>query len=127
MILSTATITGGIFLNNSATATQWKKYINEGYNISSKLNKDSINSEKATLIYDVNNKVIKELNTQGNYKVTNSNVNKYLAKGFVAVEDKRFYEHHGVDSYSLLRAVVQKIKGGGLQGGSTITQQLVEY
>lgn len=125
-ILSTATITGGIFLNNSATATQWKKYINEGYNISSKLNKDSIDSEKATLIYDVNNKVIKELNTQGNYKVTNSNVNKYLAKGFVAVEDKRFYEHHGVDSYSLLRAVVQKFKGGGLQGGSTITQQLVK-
>ena len=41
-------------------------------------------------------------------------------------EDRRFYEHSGIDPVGLLRAVVNDLRGGATQGGSTITQQLVK-
>lgn len=50
-----------------------------------------------------------------------------LQRAIVAVEDRRFYEHHGVDFKGLARALVQNVKSGGYsQGGSTITQQLAK-
>ena len=50
-----------------------------------------------------------------------------LAQAIVAVEDERFYEHHGIDSIGLGRAVLYDISNACLcQGGSTITQQLVK-
>ena len=51
----------------------------------------------------------------------------YLPKAFVAIEDRRFYYHFGVDPVGLLRAVVNDVAGrGGMQGGSTLTQQLAK-
>ncbi len=44
----------------------------------------------------------------------------------IAVEDRRFYSHHGVDLKGITRALVAMAKGGQIQGGSTITQQLVK-
>ena len=43
----------------------------------------------------------------------------------LAIEDARFYEHSGIDYYGVVRALVNNILGGSLEGGSTITQQLV--
>ncbi|HTZ67238.1 MAG TPA: transglycosylase domain-containing protein, partial [Roseiarcus sp.] len=51
----------------------------------------------------------------------------YLPKAFVAIEDKRFYEHHGVDPLGMSRALIRDvIGGGGVEGGSTLTQQLAK-
>lgn len=52
----------------------------------------------------------------------------YLPKAFVAIEDRRFYLHHGIDPAGIARAVVQNVmhRGGGVQGGSTLTQQLAK-
>jgi penicillin-binding protein 1A len=51
----------------------------------------------------------------------------YLPKAFIAIEDRRFYDHHGVDPFGIARAVVANILRRGLsQGGSTITQQLAK-
>lgn len=48
-----------------------------------------------------------------------------LIQGFIASEDARFFEHHGVDVAGIARAVWEDIKAGGfVQGGSTITQQI---
>ncbi len=47
-----------------------------------------------------------------------------LIKAFLAVEDKRFYKHWGVDMQGVMRALVRNLWDGTLQGGSTITQQL---
>ncbi|HUQ88850.1 MAG TPA: PBP1A family penicillin-binding protein [Vicinamibacterales bacterium] len=47
-----------------------------------------------------------------------------LQHAFVAVEDHRFFMHPGVDPIALGRAVFRNIRGGSLQGGSTLTQQL---
>ncbi len=51
----------------------------------------------------------------------------YVWRAFVAAEDKRFFEHPGVDALGILRAVRINLQAGGSsQGGSTITQQLVK-
>ena len=51
----------------------------------------------------------------------------YLPKAFVAIEDRRFYSHFGVDPVGIGRAVLRNITGRGtMQGGSTLTQQLAK-
>src|SRR3984893_16668037 len=51
----------------------------------------------------------------------------YLPKAFVAIEDRRFYSHLGIDPQAILRALIRNITGGGMvQGGSTLTQQLAK-
>jgi penicillin-binding protein 1A len=51
----------------------------------------------------------------------------YVPKAFIAIEDRRFYEHYGVDPYGIARALVANILHRGVtQGASTITQQLAK-
>ncbi len=55
------------------------------------------------------------------------NIPLYVQKSFLAAEDKRFYEHKGVDERGLIRAMVSNLaRPGRPQGGSTITQQVVK-
>jgi penicillin-binding protein 1A len=49
-----------------------------------------------------------------------------VRNAFVAIEDRRFYTHWGVDPRGMLRAAWNNARGGGTQGGSTITQQLAK-
>ena len=51
----------------------------------------------------------------------------YLPKAFVAIEDRRFYDHFGVDPVGIVRAIRARRTGGGaVEGGSTLTQQLAK-
>ncbi len=50
----------------------------------------------------------------------------YIAQATIAIEDKNFYHHFGLDYLGILRALINNIQGKSLQGGSTITQQLVK-
>jgi penicillin-binding protein 1A len=51
----------------------------------------------------------------------------YLPKAFIAIEDRRFYQHHGIDPIGLIRAIVANLLHRSIsQGGSTITQQLAK-
>jgi penicillin-binding protein 1A len=54
-------------------------------------------------------------------------LNPLTPAAFVAIEDRRFYSHWGIDPRGIARALVADLKGGGVrQGGSTITQQLAK-
>ena len=92
---------------------------------------DVVASGQATIVYDNAGNEIDQ------YVTTNSNripvpsldmLPDYLGKAFVALEDERFYQHNGIDFYSIGRAGFQfvKTKGEEKQGGSTITQQLLK-
>ncbi|RED76870.1 transglycosylase domain-containing protein [Cohnella phaseoli] len=51
----------------------------------------------------------------------------HMQQAIVAVEDKRYYDHTGVDAFGIIRAAFRNVKeGGAAQGGSTITQQLAK-
>lgn len=67
--------------------------------------------------------------TRGSFrgqKLTQADMPTHLAQAIVAIEDRRFYEHHGIDLRGLARALWRNIRGGGVrEGGSTITQQYV--
>lgn len=52
---------------------------------------------------------------------------KHVTGAFLAIEDRRFYTHWGVDPRSIARAVWSNLTGGRTQGGSTITQQLAKF
>lgn len=81
-----------------------------------------------TVIYDKDENVISEINVS-NYKYVDiENVSKWVQEGYIAVEDKRFKVHNGIDYKALARAVVVMVKNGGeaTQGGSTITQQVLK-
>ncbi|MEO7257386.1 MAG: biosynthetic peptidoglycan transglycosylase, partial [Sphingomicrobium sp.] len=56
-----------------------------------------------------------------------ANLNPLTPAAFVAIEDRRFYRHWGIDPRAIGRAVVANMSAGGVrQGGSTITQQLAK-
>ena len=57
--------------------------------------------------------------------VTYEEISPYVLQGTVDTEDVRFYEHTGVDIPGIARAFVNNLRGGDLEGASTITQQLV--
>jgi len=64
----------------------------------------------------------------GGREVTLNELPKYLPQAFIAIEDHRFYSHWGIDPIGIARAVVKNVirVGGGIQGGSTLTQQLAK-
>ncbi len=55
-----------------------------------------------------------------------NDVPPHVVDALIAVEDNRYYSHHGIDPRGIARAVYTIVSGGGLQGGSTLTQQLVK-
>ncbi|SMO73579.1 transglycosylase domain-containing protein [Melghirimyces algeriensis] len=81
----------------------------------------------ASTVYDVNGKPVTKLGSINKEYVKMEDVKsrKLIEETFISVEDRRFYEHNGVDFRSILRAVVTNVmEGRKAQGGGTITMQL---
>jgi len=88
-------------------------------------NKDKISVHETSKVYDRNGTLMGELSLQKSDPVNSEDIPKLLKEAFVATEDKRFYEHSGVDLWSIGRAAVKDIMARSkVEGGSTITQQL---
>lgn len=91
---------------------------------------DVVATGQATIVYDaVGNEIDQYVSTNSNrIEVSMEEVPKHLGQAFVAIEDKRFYQHNGIDFKGMVRAGYQFIKTGGdeAQGASTITQQLLK-
>ncbi len=80
-----------------------------------------------SVIVDQNGAVIAELSGDEKRKIiTLEDMAEYLPKAYVAMEDERFYQHHGVDIKRTAGAILQTLLGNSSYGGSTITQQLVK-
>lgn len=77
-----------------------------------------------TTIYDADGNVLTQYYIQNRRSVSLDEISDYVKKGTVDTEDRRFYEHDGIDTQSILRAVYVQLLGGS-EGASTITQQLV--
>lgn len=91
-----------------------------------------VNVDQTLAAYDDNDKFIASLHGKENYqKVSSEEIPKNLKNAIVAIEDERFYEHNGVDARRILGALANDAvylvtRKGGLQGASTLTQQLVK-
>lgn len=92
------------------------------------LSKDDFIMKEDTVVYDSNGKKVGSVNA-GSYKYVSINdISPYIYDGYIAVEDKRFKTHGGVDLVATMRAGVSLLKHNMeiTQGGSTITQQVIK-
>jgi penicillin-binding protein 1A len=81
----------------------------------------------SVLILGDNGATLTTRGDMGGAAVPLSELPDYVPNAFVAIEDRRFYSHHGVDPLGIARALVADvIRHGASQGGSTITQQLAK-
>ena len=85
----------------------------------------AVNRTPAIVIEDRNGREIAARGARYGEKVSVADLPPYLVKAFLSTEDRRFYEHRGVDIRGTFRALLANIRHGGIvEGGSTITQQL---
>ena len=85
--------------------------------------------EESTIIYDRNGVELYEISGDIRRRwISLDEVSPYLKNATIAVEDANFYKHPGIDFKGIIRAVIVNLasKGERVQGGSTITQQLIK-
>jgi len=84
--------------------------------------------EQSTQVFDINDRLIAEINEdEGRICVSFDEVSPFFTSAVIAIEDVRFYEHKGVDLKGTIRAFLNNMAcASSIQGGSTITQQLVK-
>lgn len=81
----------------------------------------------ASIIYDRSGEEASRISLNDIEEVGFEDIAEFMTQAIVAVEDKRFFEHDGMDLRGILRAVMTNLGAGGtVQGGSTITQQLAK-
>ena len=85
-----------------------------------------ISFDRSIVFYDANSNVILE-QSNGKAIVNIAEIPKHTKNAFIAIEDKRFYKHKGIDYKGLFRATLSNIKSMSFkQGASTISQQLIK-
>ena len=80
--------------------------------------------EQASKLYSHDGRLLAEIGIERRTPVSIDALPEYVPQAFVAVEDKRFYEHQGIDARGIARAITGILTGQNRGGGSTITQQL---
>ena len=87
----------------------------------------STSNPQSTLIYDRNGKLLYDIFDKKNQSfIPLSSIPKYAQEATIAIEDKNFYQHGAVDLRGIARAAVSIALHKQIQGGSTLTQQLVK-
>ncbi len=88
---------------------------------------ESFKPSSVTRIYSADNTILAEIFAEKRDPVPLSQIPVYLKKAIVAIEDKNFYSHSGVDLKGIARAAIKDVKAGKfVEGASTITQQLAK-
>ncbi len=87
----------------------------------------SFERQSSITILDANGKVLTRYGEIKGNSVDINEIPQTLIQAVMAIEDRRFYSHFGIDLLGLMRAMVVNVQAGGVvQGGSTITQQLAK-
>jgi penicillin-binding protein 1A len=82
---------------------------------------------QSSKVYSASNTLIGEFYLERRTFIPYYRIPKYVKDAFIAIEDERFYKHHGIDIIAIARAIYRDIKARRIvQGGSTITQQLAK-
>ena len=124
LVIMSVVVVGGVIClqNKDKIATTIENGLQKAMNI----DESKFNNRYNTMILDKNGELIFEHKTAEYEYKEYEEINPNVMKAFISIEDKRYYEHDGVDFKSLMRAGVRMLQGGDIQGGSTITQQLVK-
>lgn len=95
-------------------------------NVPSLENTDAFNFAQDSNMFAANQTtMLAKFQLENRDPVTYEQISPYVLEGTIDTEDVRFYGHNGVDPAGIARALVNNLKGGALEGASTITQQLV--
>ena len=87
----------------------------------------SENYAVSTQIFDRNGQLLYEVyGDENRLPIDIKTLPEHVLQATIAIEDKNFHRHHGLDIRGLIRATINNLTGGNTQGGSTITQQLVK-
>jgi penicillin-binding protein 1A len=89
--------------------------------------KEFAEAKNSVVLDDQGNKIGTLLNNNQRILVDSDQISPYMKQAAVAIEDKRFYEHGGIDLQGMIRAgLTDLLPGGSTQGASTITEQFVK-
>ena len=91
------------------------------------LSESKLVATTSSKIYDSKNELIADLGSERRVNAQANEIPTELVNASVSIEDHRFFSHRGVDTIRILGASLRNLRGGGgLQGGSTLTQQLIK-
>ncbi|GGI64849.1 peptidoglycan glycosyltransferase [Enterococcus alcedinis] len=90
------------------------------------LDEKRLESANSSKLFAQNGEVFQEIGTEKRETITATEIPKLLEDAIVSVEDRRFYQHIGVDPIRIVGSALSNAKTGGIQGGSTLTQQLIK-
>jgi penicillin-binding protein 1A len=91
-----------------------------------KLDEAQLDSAASSRFYASNGDLILDFGSETREKITASEIPQQLEDAIVSVEDRRFYKHIGVDPIRIVGSALSNVTTGGMQGGSTLTQQLIK-
>lgn len=115
-----AIVLGGAVFGVSATVNAWFSDLPDYESA------DAFNTAMPTRVYAADRKTeLARFQMEYREPVERNRISDDLVEAIVATEDARFYEHGGIDFYGVMRALVNNLTGGSLEGASTITQQFV--
>ena len=77
-------------------------------------------------IYDSKNELVADLGAERRVNAQSNEIPTDLVNAIVSIEDHRFFNHRGIDSIRIFGALLRNLRSNGLQGGSTLTQQLIK-
>lgn len=91
------------------------------------LSESKLVATTSSKIYDNKTELIADLGSERRVNAQASEIPTDLVKAIVSIEDHRFFDHRGVDTIRIMGAALRNLQGqGGLQGASTLTQQLIK-
>lgn len=112
LVIASIVLGGGVFFY----------YVSKAPNLS----ESKLVATTSSKIYDNKNQLIADLGSERRVNAQANDIPTDLVKAIVSIEDHRFFDHRGIDTIRILGAFLRNLQSNSLQGGSTLTQQLIK-